>query len=213
MWMFVRGFRVHLDVFSQNFRKYCIFRHALSRKSPPPPMSRLKSSSISFLPAGATRERDPFITSNAMQNCHYQNPYALSVCVPGGFTIKIISSQYMYQNNQIIVTNKPFLLTPNHFYYPNPEIRAMENPPVLALAKKIDPPDIASVNSGPCQIIHQPTSGIRRSVWKKNRKFSTEVMNIKILRAQKNFDALNVFELFSSKKYFFIFGFFLWTTN
>ena len=43
---------------------------------------------------------------------------------------------------------------------------------------------------------------------KKTRLFSTEVMNIEILRAQKIFDALNVFELFSSKKKLFIFGFF-----
>ena len=43
---------------------------------------------------------------------------------------------------------------------------------------------------------------------KKTRKFPTEVMNMEILRAHKILDALNVFELFSSKKNVFIFRFF-----
>ncbi len=45
--------------------------------------------------------------------------------------------------------------------------------------------------------------------FEKTRKFSTEVMKMEILRAHKILDALNVFELFSSKKILFIFGFFL----
>ena len=61
------------------------------------------------------------------------------------------------------------------------------------------------------QIIHQPTFEIRRFFENKPEILQLKSLTNRILLVQICFIALNVFELFSSKKFFFIFSFFLRT--